>query len=94
MFTPEFYPSTSAEADFLDAIAAAGLSPPKSIIADGELHRFASESSRRNDKAGWYVFHADGVPAGAFGCWRLGFSQKWCARSRSELSSPPMRPLT
>src|SRR4029077_8671684 len=86
MFTPKFYPSTSAEADFLDAIAAAGLSPPKSIIADDKFHRFASDGSR-NDRAGWYVFHHDGERAELFGCVRLEIKRKWCARSRSELSA-------
>jgi phage/plasmid primase-like uncharacterized protein len=72
--------------DFMGAIAAAGLSPPKFIVADGKIHRFASDGARGDD-AGWYVFHPDGVAAGRFGCWRLGVDQKWCARSRSELSA-------
>lgn len=63
---------------FREAIRAAGLAPPEAIEADGELHRFAS-NGKRSDLAGWYVLHADGVPAGAFGCWRSGLTENWHA---------------
>jgi putative DNA primase/helicase len=72
--------------EFRQAIANAGLHPPASIVADGRLHRFASNGQRR-DTAGWYVLHLDSVPAGKFGCWRLGNSMTWSARSERELSS-------
>ena len=61
---------------FRSAIAAAGLSPPAEIIADGGLHRFASNGASSDD-AGWYVLHPDGIPAGIFGCWRSGIEQTW-----------------
>lgn len=63
---------------FRDAIRAAGLNPPDVVIADGELRRFAS-NGEHGDDAGWYVLHGDGIPAGIFGDWRSGFSQKWRA---------------
>jgi phage/plasmid primase-like uncharacterized protein len=63
---------------FRDAIRAAGIEPPSEIVADGGLHRFAT-NGKRGDDAGWYIFHSDGIPAGAFGCWRMGISQKWRA---------------
>src|SRR5687768_990691 len=63
---------------FHDAIEAAGLTPPLSIVPDGKLHRFAS-NGKRNDDAGWYVLHTDGIPAGCFGDWRGGITQTWCA---------------
>jgi putative DNA primase/helicase len=61
---------------FRDAIAAAGLTPPEKIEADGRLHRFSS-NGKRDDDAGWYVFHADGIPAGRFGCWRTSIDRPW-----------------
>lgn len=61
------------------AIAAAGLTPPDRIEADGRLHRF-STNGKRGDVAGWYVMHDDGIPAGAFGCWRTGLHQTWSAK--------------
>ena len=66
------------EQDFRAAIEAASLPPPEQIIADGKLHRFPT-SDKRGDDAGWYVLHVDNIPAGAFGCFRGGFEQKWCA---------------
>ncbi len=63
---------------FREAIHAANLIPPDIIEADGELHRFAS-NGKRGDLAGWYVLHLDGIPAGAFGCWRSGLTESWHA---------------
>lgn len=63
---------------FRDAIRSVGLEPPPGIIADGKLHRVAS-NRKRGDDAGWYVLHGDGIPAGSFGDWRLGISQSWRA---------------
>jgi len=70
---------------FRQAIADAGLEPPAEIIPDGKIHRFAS-SGKRGDAAGWYVLHTDDPPAGAFGCWREGISETWCARDKAHLS--------
>jgi putative DNA primase/helicase len=70
---------------FREAIRSAGLTPPDVIEADGELHRFSS-NGKRGDTAGWYVLHLDGVPAGAFGCWRSGVTQKWHADIGRELT--------
>ncbi len=62
------------------AIAAAQLTPPDTINADGKIHRFTT-NGKRSDDAGRYVLHLDGLPAGWFGCWREGFTQTWCAKS-------------
>ncbi|MDR3415267.1 MAG: DUF927 domain-containing protein [Nevskia sp.] len=65
-------------AQFRDAILAAGLNPPDVIEPDGKLHRFAS-NGKRGDDAGWYVFHNDRIPAGAYGDWRSGTADTWRA---------------
>lgn len=70
---------------FKDAIAAAGLIPPDVIHADGKLHRF-SASGKRGDDTGWCVLHLDDVPAGVFGCWRLGITETWCGKPDTELT--------
>ncbi|MEW8318760.1 MAG: AAA family ATPase [Candidatus Thiodiazotropha sp.] len=71
---------------FEAAIQGAGLEPPPYIVADGELHRFAT-NGRPSDKAGWYVLYGDGdIPAGTFGCWRSGISQDWRADIGRKLS--------
>jgi putative DNA primase/helicase len=70
--------------EFRGAVAAAGLKPPARIIADGALHRFRAGAKR--GASGWYVLHIDGLPAGAFGDWRTGVSQRWRAASSSQIS--------
>ena len=70
---------------FAQAIEAAGLMPPDTIHADGLLHRF-SPTGKRRDLAGWYVLHADGLPAGVFGCWRTGLTETWCSKPDSALT--------
>ena len=74
-----------AEAQFRDAIVAAGLTPPDTIIGDGKLRRFQS-NGKRGDDAGWYVLHGDGISAGAFGDWRTGLSESWRANIGRTLS--------
>ena len=75
-------PTTVSNAleQFQAAIQSAGLTPPTAIVADGKLHRFAT-NGKADDDSGWYVLHGDGVPAGAFGCWRSDIRQTWCAKS-------------
>ncbi len=68
----------AARRDFAAAISAAGMNPPEQIVDDGDLHRFAT-NGKPHDLAGWYVFHGDGIPAGAFGNWREGIEQRWRA---------------
>jgi putative DNA primase/helicase len=70
---------------FRDAILNSGLTPPKAIIADGEIHRFAT-NGRPGDKAGWYVLHPDGIPAGGFGDWRTGEKDTWHAHLDHQLT--------
>jgi putative DNA primase/helicase len=67
------------------AIAAAGLTPPDTIIPDGKIHRFSSNGKPRDD-SGWYMLHLDGIAGGAFGCWRAGFTQNWCAKSDNTMT--------
>lgn len=66
------------ETQLLDAIADAGMTPPESVIFDGKMHRFSSDGRPRDD-SGWYIAFHGTVPAGAFGCWRLGLSQHFRA---------------
>lgn len=68
---------------FSNAIQAEGLTPPHMIEMDGKLHRF-STNGKPEDDAGWYVFYSDGIPAGAFGDWRLGIHRKW----RADINRP------
>jgi putative DNA primase/helicase len=71
----------SPEAQLIDAMKAAGLEPPDHIEMDGKIHRFKSgtKGTPGIDKPGWYLVFGDGIPAGRFGCWRLGMEQTWRA---------------
>jgi putative DNA primase/helicase len=77
-----FVAASNPEKAFQEAIAAAGLTPPDTIIADGKIHRFAT-NGKRGDDAGWYILHLDNIPAGIFGSWREGHSQTWCSIGRT-----------
>jgi phage/plasmid primase-like uncharacterized protein len=75
----------NAAEGFRLAIAAAGLEPLEIIDAGGVIHRF-SASGNGGEDSGWYVLHTDGVPAGAFGCWRLGVQSARCAKTSAEMT--------
>ena len=90
------WPTSTANGDaigqFRSAIAATGLSAPDQINPDGALHRFVT-NGKRGDSAGWYVLHVEGIPAGAFGDWRTGRTETWCAKSESALSAAERRQI-
>jgi putative DNA primase/helicase len=73
-----FVVDSNPELAFQSAIAAAGLTPPDIVIADGKIHRFTT-NSKRSDDAGWYILHLDNIPAGSFGNWREGRTESWCS---------------
>jgi putative DNA primase/helicase len=67
------------ESGFLDAMAAAGLMPSKSLTlaADGKIHRYTVEGDRSKSDNGWYVLFDGDIPAGAFGSWKTGQHETW-----------------
>jgi putative DNA primase/helicase len=77
---------TTVTDDFRQAIEAAGLTPPHTLIADGNLHRFCT-NGKPDDDSGWYVLHGDGIPAGVFGDWRRDLKQTWCSKTDRQMTS-------
>lgn len=75
---------------FREAIAATGLTPPRKVVADGKMHRFAPNGTAKDD-AGWYVLYNEDIPAGAFGDWRSGVQGKWRSDRTKELSPADRR---
>ncbi len=71
--------------EFRCAIAATGLTVPDVVVDDGLLHKF-STNGRPSDRAGWYVLHADAIPAGVFGCWRSLPTTSWCAKADTAMT--------
>lgn len=66
-------------ADFLAAMEAEGVHPVEPIAQrlGGPLIRFRCDGDGAGKRNGWARLHFDGIPAGAFGNYRLGVSQKW-----------------
>jgi len=80
----------SPESQLRDAMAASGIDPPDTIHMDGKIHRFKSGTKGtpgHGDKPGWYLIFADGIPAGRFGCWRMGMEQTFRADIGRTLTS-------
>jgi putative DNA primase/helicase len=73
---------------FRESMADYGLHCPDTIIPDGKIHRFHVAGDKAGTRNGWYVLYGgDGVPAGAFGSWKLGGETfNWCAKSLKSLS--------
>lgn len=72
---------------FRRTMAAAGLLYSGSLIADGVLHRFSVDGDKAHKKNCWYIFHDDGLPAGAFGCWQRGISETWSAKPERQFTA-------
>ena len=64
---------------FHAAMRDAGLDYAGPLVADGNLHRFKTVGDKMRNS--WFVLHAGPPAAGAFGCWKRGFTEKWCERS-------------
>ncbi|MES2721191.1 MAG: DUF3631 domain-containing protein [Pseudomonadota bacterium] len=78
---------------FRAAMREAGIETEALIQPDGRRHRFRVTGDKAGSDNGWYVLHVDGVPAGAFGCWKRGVSERWCAKSASSMTDSERRAL-
>ena len=76
----------SLQSLFLNSIAERGFEPPKSIVIDGEYHRF-SKNHKFSDTAGWYVLTHDGdIVYGAFGDHRSDLKVGWSSKDKTRMS--------
>lgn len=62
--------------DFRKTMMDAGVMPPVEIIADGNLHNFATSDTDLNE-AGSYVLDLNGLPVGWFRDHKTGTEQYW-----------------
>lgn len=83
---------TDVRLSFLSAMEAQGVKPSGSILArlGYGLIRFPCDGDNGKPN-GWAVLHLDGIPAGAFGNYRLGVSGKWRAGSVETLTPAQRR---
>jgi putative DNA primase/helicase len=63
-----------------EAMLESGLRTSDPIVPDGRLRRVRWEGDPAGRRNGWYVLHEGDPPAGAFGCWKRGVNEKWCAK--------------
>ena len=56
---------------FRSAMRSYGIEYSGEIAPDGRIHRVKCDGDRGAAKRGWYVLHGDGMPAGAFGHYKL-----------------------
>lgn len=62
---------------FRAAIAAAGMTPPDEIVADGRVRMFSPNDVDEAPTDAWYVLRLSGSPSGTFSCRRLGVALDW-----------------
>lgn len=72
------------EKAFQITMAEAGLVSHDAIHANGRLHRLRAIGDKHLNS--WYVLYSDGVPSGAFGCWKRQISETWCMKTWRELT--------
>ena len=80
---------------FLDAMAAAGMKPIEPIagkLGKG-LVRFRCGGDGPGRRNGWAVLHLDGRPAGAFGHYKMGITERWRSGSSDRLTPAERRAL-
>ena len=59
---------------------------PATIIYDGNIQRFKNEGDKNNNS--WYVAYDNTTfQSGAFGCWKLDVSEKFCSIEHTHLTS-------
>ena len=66
-FSPAKLSLSEVKEQFAREMRAHGVPSIDEIVADGRLHRYRVEGDKAGKRNGWYVLHADGVPAGMFG---------------------------
>lgn len=67
------------------ALSEAGLTITETPAIDGKIHRFKSGEDKEANS--WYVLHQlSDLTVGAFGCWKRGFTRKFCSKERAAMS--------
>ncbi len=81
--------------EFIAAMIAAGMKPVEPVASrlGSTLIRFRCDGDGQGKRNGWAVLHLDGIPAGAFGNYRLGISERWRANCTALLTREERREL-
>jgi phage/plasmid primase-like uncharacterized protein/replicative DNA helicase len=78
-----------AEQAFRDKLREFGLVPPDGLDGSGKLTRIDLDGKKPGNKYGFYVWHSDGIPSGAYGHWATDKSdwQTFCAVDVRDISA-------
>ena len=77
-------PAMTPEQEFADALKSMGcMVAGEHPIMDGKKHRIEVEGDKKGEKAGFYVGHLDGHPAGFIKNNRTGVEMKWKSKGYS-----------
>lgn len=76
---------TDAMIKFQETIAAGGYGSPIIHPDTDDVVRFEMPGGKPGNRAGWYIFYSDGIPAGAFGSWRDSEAHSWSAKKEIEM---------
>lgn len=90
----QFAQFMSVIAAFTQAMREHGIETEAFIQADGQFHRCRVNGDKAGSSSGWYLLHLDGVPVGAFGCWKRGVNELWCAKPASTMTDIELQALT
>lgn len=74
---------------FRKAMQAGGVETSDDIEpTGGELKRVHISGDKPKTRNGWYVLFVDGVPSGAFGCFKRGIKSSWCIGTGGKPATP------
>ena len=72
--------------DFQASMLVYGITPPKQIVADGQLHRFQLPGDKPGSKDGWYILFTNTITYRVFGDWKEDKPHKWCSKKCEYMS--------
>jgi putative DNA primase/helicase len=84
---------THALQTFRAALAKAGLPYDGEIVANEKFIRWRCREAGDKDRASWFILFPGEPLAGAYGNFRLGLSEDWCAKSRKNFTDAEWRTI-
>lgn len=80
-----------AAEDFRAWLLSIGLKPEAVVPTGDRVARCPTQDDKPGRTSGWYVFYADGLPAGEAGNWKTGESFTWCAKEKDSMSPSELK---
>lgn len=77
--------------DFRAWLLSIGLKPEAIAPTGDRIARCPTADDKPGRTSGWYVFYADGLPAGEAGSWKSGESYTWCAKEKDSMTPSELK---